>query len=332
MDRLETAVLRLAVPLTIGAPMPSSVLLVGAGRMGQRHLRGLLATPARVHVVDRNPATRAEITDPAVSVHATVADAFAALPAFDAAILSATAAGRLETFDEVAGRGVPRILLEKPLDQSRERCRRIQALAQAHGTDVRCNFYRRTLAAFHPLVGGGPYTISVNSGAIGLGCGGIHWIDFARFLGGGRPGRLVFGEIEDTPIASGRGPRFRDWGGLGLFAFEDGGRLFLSVRADSSAGTSFSIVGPNCHWVVDQSRDSALVHERPPGSTKPNYLYGQDYATRSVEGLESIDFPALTTRWLHEPDLLPTLDEAMWSHELLFDLLETGHGTHFDIT
>lgn len=323
---------------------PQRILLVGAGRMGQRHLRGLAAMPGEIHVVDPNPQalTAAGTGDTTVTArvvpHETLEGALAALGGgCDGAILAATAAGRLEAFERVAAHGIRHVLAEKPLEQSRRRCRAVLEIAERHGVSVHCNLYRRTLPAFQDLRGAGPLSISVNTGAIGLGCGGIHWIDFALYLSGGSGGRLLFGEVEPETIASGRGPQFRDYGGRGLFAFEDGSRLYLSVRAASSAPTSCAIVGPACHWLIDQDGDTAIVRRRKPGSVKPNYLYGQDYEAVTETGAEAIDLVRLTGEWLHSlrggpPCRIPTLQQAAPAHELLFDLLETSHETEFAFT
>lgn len=325
--------------------MIESLLLIGAGRMGQRHLRGLQEVEGVIHVVDPQPAVAAAVDAIAseanlkarVIHHATLETAFAAVSCFDAAILAATAADRLGSFRAVLDHGVRRILLEKPVEQSRARFRETLALAHAHGAKVQCNLYRRSLEAFHVLRNRGPMTIAVNSGASGLGCNGIHWIDFAHFLAGEGGGRLLFAEIEDTPIASGRGPNFRDYGGRGVFAFADGSRLMLSVGAGSPMSTTFSIVTPHAHWLVDQDADTATVHDRRPDSVKPNYLYGQDCDRRQLEGIERIDFPALTRSWIREitggpRSALPDLEASAAAHELMFDLLESGNGTLFPFT
>jgi len=323
------------------------LLIVGAGRMGLRHLRGLATRRSRIDVVDPRPEANAAIGEtladlgPAASAevihHPDLRSALDGSGRHDAAVLATTAAERGTLFAALAAAGIPRVLVEKPLEQSRQAARDLAKTAKRHGIMVHCNLYRRTLPAYAGLPGRGPFTITVSSGAMGLGCNGIHWIDFARMLSGGAAGRLVHGEVQEVPIASGRGAQFRDYGGHGVFAFEDGSRLFLSVRADSNAPTAFGILGPRVQWVVDQHQDQAAVHERDPASTKPAYLYGQDYATRTVNGGEAVDFPALTLAWLNAAlgegsTLLPTMEEALPAHELLFDLLELTGERRFPIT
>jgi predicted dehydrogenase len=234
--------------------------------------------------------------------------------------------------------GVRKILLEKPLEQSRQRVRELIGTASNSRAAVWCNHYRRTLRSFEPLrLAGGPFIISVSSGAIGLGCNGIHWIDFALHLTGQESGTLLFGEIDPTPIGSGRGAQFRDYGGRGVFGFPDGSRLYLSSAATSSAPTTISIVTPRAHWIVDQQTDRTFVHERAPGASHPTYAYGRDYTFEEKRGLEEVDLSALTAGWWaavkeggRPPQ--PVIADTAVAYELLFDLLETGGETMFHFT
>ena len=314
-----------------------SVLLLGAGRMGQRHLAGLQAASVSVDIVDPAPVARDLARAPGVRVFPSLAG----LPVdrrYDAAISSTTAAGRLEDFIQLVRMGVQNILVEKPLEQSRQRTRDLISAARDSEAAVWCNHYRRTLRSFDELrTSPGPYFISVNSGAIGLGCNGIHWIDFALDLSGQGSGKLLFGEIDALPIGSGRGAQYRDYGGRGLFAFPDGSRLYLSSAAQSSAPTVLSVVGPATHWIVDQQSDRAFIHARPAGVTHPTYAYGRDYGFEERHGLESAQLSTLTEAWVaalndsREPPQ-PRISEVAAAYELLFDLLESGGERVFHFT
>ncbi|MFN4276619.1 MAG: Gfo/Idh/MocA family oxidoreductase [Ferrovibrio sp.] len=322
---------------------PANILLIGGGRMGQRHLRGLFRHAVNLHLVEPS----SEAMDACVRIVADYPDAtLAAFPSISAlppdvtymaAVMAETAAGRLERFQQILALGVQNILVEKPLEQSRARVAAMVEAARISACRVWSNHYRRNLPGFKPLVGKGPYVISVSSGAMGLGCNGIHWLDFALHLSGCKSGRMLFGEIDSTPIQSGRGSQFQDYGGRGLFAFPDGSRLFLSCTAASSAPTAFSILGPHLHWVVDQHADTASQHWRTPDSRKPNYLYGADYETRSARGLEQADLAEQTSEWLaallagRNPSN-PLLSQTAPAYELLFDLLEISGRRDFAFT
>lgn len=312
---------------------------MGGGRMGQRHLSGLAALDASVVLVEPEAEVRracaAGFPGTLVAI-ASPADVDGAAR-FDLAIIATTAYGRLECVEWALPRSAA-LLLEKPLEQSRARVHRLREAVERSGVPAWANHYRRTLAGYEDLRRtGGPFVISVSSGAMGLGCNGIHWIDFALHLTGQPEGRLLFGEIEALPIGSGRGARFRDYGGRGVFAFPDGSRLLLSSSAASSAPTTITVVAPDRHWVIDQQSDTAIIHERQPGIDHPTYLYGKDYATRQAAGLEAASLPDLTTAFMralrdgHAPPQ-PRLDAVMPAYELLFDLLETSGQSAFDFT
>ncbi|MHC4899384.1 MAG: Gfo/Idh/MocA family oxidoreductase [Planctomycetota bacterium] len=327
-------------------PGPVRLLLVGAGRMGLRHLRGAGEVDGEIVVVDPRPEAEADVERVAaeaelragVCCFRSLVDVPLRDRPVDLAILCATAGGRLERFRTVADAGIRRILIEKPLEQSRARVREILKIARDRQLHVQCNHYRRSLDFTGRLrEAGGPYHMVVNTGACGLSANGVHWLDFAVHLTRSRMPRMLFGELDETRIASGRGASFRDYGGRALYSFEDGSRLFLSVNANSSAPTAFTVTQPARHCLVDQGRDVAILHERDPASAKPNYLYGQDYAWQELPGVESVELSHLTRRWIasHQggpATELPTLAEAALAHELLFDLLETSGESKFAIT
>ena len=310
--------------------------------MGQRHLlRGLDGVATSCDVVDpqaecRSAAHRtAERT--AIATFSTI-DELPRKARYDAAIVASTAAGRLELCTAVGQLGIPAILIEKPLEQESCQNARVARWVASSRSAVWVNHYRRTLPGYDTLRRGGePLVISVSSGAIGLGVNGIHWIDFALDVTGARSGQLLFGEIEETVIASGRGPSFRDYGGIGIFGFSDGSRMLLSCSARSSAPAMLSVVTPTSHWIVDQQGDKAWRHSRAATVTHPTYLYGKDYDSETVEGLEAIDLSTLTESWIqavragHEPPQ-PRVTAVAPAYELLFDLLETSGEKRFHFT
>jgi Oxidoreductase family, NAD-binding Rossmann fold len=310
-------------------------LVVGAGRMGLRHVRGLREVTEDVCVVDPREEARRE-----AGVPQSFATLEAALEAesFDAVVLAETAAGRLERLLAVIAAGVPSVLVEKPLEQSRERVRAMLEAVRSRPADVRVNHFFRTLAVFASLrPRGGPFHVTVVGGAFGLACNGIHWIDLARHLSGDGGGRLLFGELDETPIGSGRGEQFRDFGGRALFGFDDGSRLFLSSDADSSAPMQATIVQPATETVLLPHDASAVAYRRDPASATPPYLYGAGYERSEGTALESDDLWRSTASWARgvaagEAAPHPSLEISVLAHELLFDLLERSGEREFAIT
>jgi hypothetical protein len=307
-----------------------SVVLVGAGRMGMRHLAGLVdAAAPEVRVVDPRPEARAEAERAASSVRAYATLDEALEGGVEAAVLAETAAGRLERVQAVVAAGAGRLLIEKPAEQSRGRFREL--VAATRDTDARCNHHVRTLPFMRELrEQGGPFQILVAGGAWGLACNGIHWIDVGVYLGGG--GRLLFGELEETRIASPRGAEFCDFGGRGVFGFDDGSRLVLASSSVSSAPMSAIVSMPRAQFFLDLHDDYAVAFRRDPASREPDYRYGAGYERSLLQGSHAVDLPGLTSAWYRGDRALPTVEEAAPAHELLFDLLETGGGDRFPIT
>jgi predicted dehydrogenase len=307
-----------------------TVLLVGAGRMGLRHLRGLRAAGAGVAIVD----PRAEARDEAGAdaAFASLEDALDA-GSYQAAVLAETAAGRLERFTALAQAGIGRVLVEKPVEQSRASVHALAQVASAHGVDARVNHFFRGLPLFARLrEAGGPFQLSVTGGAYGLACNGIHWIDLALFLSGDGPAELLFGELDETPIASGRGPAFCDYGGRGVFALAGGSRLYLASSATSSAPMHAVLEQPTTETVLFPHDELAWISSRAPESTLPPYRYGADYARVEEPALAGDDLWRATERWARGESSQPPLSVSVRAHDLLFDLLEVDGGDVFPVT
>jgi predicted dehydrogenase len=320
------------------------VLLLGGGRMGQRHLNGILEHASSVSLIEPKQEAkdicRAIVSDYAginYTDYYSIEDLTSPLQ-YDLAILSGTAVGRLEQFSSLVGLGIKTFLIEKPLEQSRARTHEILELAVKSDVKVWSNHYRRCLDAYSKLRDlKQPLIISVTSGAMGLGCNGIHWIDFALYLTGQQKGTLLFGEVDEMAIGSGRGPGFRDYGGRAIYGFPDGSRLFISSTASSSAPTVFSILSSNQHWVVDQDADKAILHQKLEDPSQPTFLYGKDYVSNEIEGVESVKLADITSKFISDlkegnNPLLPTLEMVAPGYEMLFDLLETTGEKEFLFT
>jgi predicted dehydrogenase len=311
-----------------------TVLLVGAGRVGQRHLAGLLAAGATVAVVDPQEGARATaVAAGATRAYASLDEALGAEDDLTAAVSAEPAEGRLERLSALLDR-VEAVLVEKPLEQSRARTREL--VERCAGRSVDCNLNLRLAPVFAELRDAGPYRISVTGGAWGFGCNGIHYIDLALFLAGAG-GRLAFAELEQEPIVSPRGTSFRDYGGTAVFVLDDGSRLALDCGATSSAPVFMTVALPDRLVAVDLHADREIDWRRRPGSDAPVYRYGADYDRVEVEGRVARSIPDITEAWLRSvrtgaASPLPPVSAALAAHELLFDLLETTGDTHFPIT
>jgi predicted dehydrogenase len=313
------------------------VLVVGAGRMGKRHIQGLASGAHEVHAVDPWPEARSQATALGATAHESIEEALYAGP-YSAAVMAETAGGRLERLELLVGAGIRALLVEKPVEQSRERVRQTAELVRSSGVEARVNHFFRSLPIFEELRGaGGPNHVAVLGGAWGLACNGIHWIDLACYLSADAPGRLLYAALDRTPIASGRGPEFRDWGGRALFGFDDGTRLYLDSAAESSAPMHAVITGPARQTVLLPHEERALLYERDAAESLPAYRYGAGYSGREIAALEGESLVGSTRSWATaieraEESALPDLERSVRAHDLLFDLLELEGEREFPIT
>lgn len=317
--------------------MAPKILVLGLGRMGLRHVAGAASAGARVYAVSRRAEARqeamalAEANAPGIG-HRAVADA-SEIGQVDGAIIAGTADVRPDQLAQLLESGIPAILLEKPLCQSRMELEAMQKAAEAASRSrVWVNLPFRTLDIFSSQQC--PFSLTYSAGALGIGCNGIHWIDLACHLAADAQPRLLWGEVRAERIASGRGPQFADFGGTALFGFADGSRLLLSNDPESSAPAAISLISGHTLMIFDgnESRRSS----RDPISRKPNYLYGQDHI-RTIATDWAPDLVSVSQAWVKAvtggpPTRLPTFAQAAGTHRAMFDLLETTGASHFPIT
>lgn len=324
------------------------VIVSGLGRMGLRHLRGVVLAGDIPILVSRSKSSISNAHDVICELAPSLAvesyenlEQISEGSRIDAAIISTTSDVRPAQLEAVIKLGCSSILLEKPLAQSREKLKAIQSVAS--DIDVTVCLFRRTLPYFREFQNGRkdvttPLVINVVTGASGIGCNGIHWIDFALYLSGSKSGSLLWGEIYPEPVKSGRGQQFKDFGGCGVFALgEHGSRLILTQNSQSSVPTMVNIVDEHRLLVIDQFSGEAHDAKRDLASTKPHYLYGQDYDRTTVSDTEAVDWPTVTCSWLDSLTgdaecHLPKLDECIVAHKLMYDLLETSGLSDFAIT
>ena len=115
--------------------------------MGQRHLLGISQLKAFCNIVtlkgENEPNLLKTIQDNEMNERIKIVSSFEELDSdliFDAAILSCTANRRLERVKKILSLGIPNLLIEKPIEQSRESVREIMELVRGSETSAWCNF------------------------------------------------------------------------------------------------------------------------------------------------------------------------------------------------
>ncbi len=257
---------------------------------------------------------------------------------YDVAILASTAQDRLRDLELLRERGVKHFLIEKPLGQSYEEVINLADYFKRHSLDASVNLNMRLYDCFIELKRDlahlpqlkGAKTITVNTGTIGIGGNGIHYLDLLYFLLGADEARLIAGEIDDELIFSPRGEQFNDFGGWCKINFFSGnsllGKAILSISSQSSVFGGWEIIAPYGRIRIDELAQKRINTYRKPDSQLSLHRYAADYMPADEINISSPFLGDLTKKWLENllvgKNILPSLNSSLPVHRLMFDWLE----------
>lgn len=303
------------------------------GAMGRRHVKGLVRAGFDVVATDPNPAVletahrelQEARLDPGKLVMVERPSGI-----FKVAVFAETTPARLANFSRFLDEAsAERIFLEKPLSANPGEYDQFLELARAHGVAERThvNFIRRTWPHVQRLADmcsrEKRFAMTLNGGAIGLGCMGIHYLDTFLFLAGNERPTVKWAFLSGEMVKSGRGQEFEDFGGD--FVLEGTrGRLLASLAADSSANVVMTVRGEHFMAQVDYNDMRWKIARRKTESTMPLYRYGADYEIVEQGCLEIPAMDTVTEAWALGNIQLPTLEQALVTHRVLDDVLRAG--------
>jgi predicted dehydrogenase len=318
------------------------VLIIGAGRMGIRHALGI-ASASQVQEVALADISIAAINNAKEQVN-NITEAgkfsyhlledFNDLKGFDIGIVAATASDRIGLCQKVVQAGCKYILVEKPLGQSMSEVYELIAFFRKSDTMAFVNLNMRVYPDSLKLKNDlenfpqfqGKKSITINTGTVGIGANGIHYLDYLFFLTNADSAKLLSADIDTTTIPSARGPQFKDFGGWCVISLSkennEVAKVYISVNPESTVFGGWDIVGPHGRITINECANKRLDYLRKPESNMPIQRYNADY----VQPIETIfDSPRLgdlTRLWIEGlvkgEMLLPSLEESLPSHELMF--------------
>lgn len=191
---------------------------------------------------------------------------------FDLGIDARPNQDRLSLFKEMTRRNIPHIVVEKPSATS---LRESRLMMEHHASlpsppRVLVPFYFRfarefSEATLSQLKAGPLQSFVMASGAIGIGCNGVHMLDLASHLFKGVP-EHVYGHLALDAISSPRGEQFRDHGGVMHLHFPKG-EFILQILPHSAAGSTMSLLFEHGKVVVMEQQDSPWFWFRQPEET-----------------------------------------------------------------
>lgn len=330
-SQIHSTILAKFTPRT---PMKKA-FLSSLGTMGFRHLQGLVQAHYSVtgHDPQESSFQKCKTKLLEASLPTEQLEWVQTIPKgkFDIAVFSETSKFRLQNIEQFLKTSQAEYyLLEKPLAANPDEVEKIISLFQKNQIDpkkVRVNLSRRTWDSsqkLKKLISESTKSyFNLSSGAIGLGCNGIHFIDLFNYLCDGDKLNVIHSQLDTTQIASGRGIDFKDYGGI-FHIQKDKHDFILNISADSSAPALFSVRGDHFLFSLDESDLSYKLMQRKKDSVKANYLTGHDYQTLESGILNLKPMHQVTADWTQNPNLLPSLTEGLPAHNLLFELLRKG--------
>ena len=313
------------------------VYLSSLGSMGRKHLIGLLKKGYTVEAYDPDVNTfdkahkdiQEEKLDNSDLIKVDMPN-----KKYEYAIFSETVPSRLKNFKTFLNIShAKNILLEKPLSSSPDEYKLFLKLAKEKGIEknIQVNFIRRSWPhvkkIFDYCKNEDEFVMTINGGAIGIGCNGIHFIDKFIYLSNEEKPILNWVKLSNKTIQSGRGKQFFDYGGNFVLTSSKGA-FFASISSNSSSNVVMTVKGKNFIITVDYNDFSWKILERDKYSTLPVYRYGSEYKVIENGFFKIPNVSTFIKNWTEKKISLPNLEIANISHKCLYDILKYGEASY----
>jgi hypothetical protein len=307
--------------------------LSALGTMGRKHLKALIKVGCLVEACDPNidafDIAKSELIQAGLDYKKFVR-VEKPCGRYDFAIFSETASSRLNNFKYFLDNAFAhKILLEKPLSANPSEFEVFIELAEEKGVEdrIQVNLVRRLWDHITIIneycKNEDDFVMTINGGAIGLGCNGIHYLDnFILFSDNEMP-VVKWVKLSKNLVKSGRGKQFYDYGGN--FVIETSkGTLMASITANSSSNILMTLKGKHFMIIVDYNNFSWKILRRKDNVDLPLYRYGAEYENIKNGKFELPTADFLTEQWTKGAVELPSLKKSLLSHKIIENILTAG--------
>lgn len=337
-----------------------NVAVIGAGRMGLRHCNGVLDSNLvnELFVVDINEAALLNAKEQ-LKKHEEKKINYFLLDDFlkqntgiDTIILASTAGDRIGLSNQLLKFRTKYFLVEKPLGQSMDEVNDLLGFFEKQSNcKTFVNLNTRLYPSYIKLKKdlkflsqfNGPLTISINTGTVGIGANGIHYIDLLKYLTDASQIKIKHASIDDFVIPSGRGKEFGDFGGYAILEYLNSKNEVLATAhlilgSQTTVLGPWEIVGPHGRILIDEFEQTRFNKYRKADSELPVNRYAGDYLPIETEVFEIPFLHDLTKQWFIQLNngeyILPTLSETKVVHATMFDWLNhsSKYKNNFPIT
>lgn len=324
------------------------LLIVGAGRMGIRHAIGAASSSnvEKITIIDIFEDALENAKNQLINQDDFSKFTFCPLEYLDSCvgyntvIIATTAQNRISICKKVVQIGCENILIEKPLGQNITEVLELVDFFKTTKAKAYVNLNMRLYPDFIKLKNDlqdlpqfeGELNITINTGTIGIGANGIHYLDYLIFLLDSDEVKLITCQIDEKNIPSARGTQFNDYGGWCVLEFykknKKVGTSFLSMSSSSTVFGGFDIVGTHGRITINESSGQRIDYIRDNKSTMPINRYHADYLEPFSTKIHSPALSDLTKKWieglLKGEDVLPNLDKSLLAHKIMFEWLSNS--------
>lgn len=305
--------------------------VVGAGRMGRRHIhvvRSLGLQLVGVADVSRTALDEARrehelgehvLFDSPEKLFATVVP--------ECLIVSTTADSHAALTCMAAERGAKFILVEKPLATSLSECQTMIEVCRKHGVRLSVNHqmrfmeqYVRPKALLESAAYGGLKSMTVVAGNFGIAMNGTHYFEAFRYLTDEDPTEVT-AWFSPEVVANPRGVQFEDRAGSLRVVTASGKRLYLETGADQGHGVHVTYAGRTGLIAISELTGDLVASVREASFRDlPTTRYGMpaDVSRETLKPAELIDSTArvLAALIADHPDRV-TAQQGMAAVEVL---------------
>lgn len=237
-------------------------VVIGAGRMGRRHIQVVKQLGLDlVGVSDPNPeslalAEKEQGVSPALHFSDTYRMLAATAP--EVVVVASTAPTHCTYTCAAAEAGAQVILCEKPMAVSLAECNLMIKTCRAEGARLAINhqmrFMEQYTAAKHitdSAAFGGLSSVTVVAGNFGMSMNGTHYFEMFRYMTGEMPVEVQAWFAPD-PLANPRGAQFSDRAGSLRLTTASGKRFYMEIGPDQGHGMHVTYAGPYGRLDVDE--------------------------------------------------------------------------------
>jgi predicted dehydrogenase len=264
--------------------------------------------------------------------------------------VASTAGNRQHPCELAEKFGCKYLMIEKPLGQSYKEVEELvfylDTLSLTTVVNLNMRMYEPVVKLKQDLLQypqlHGEKVITLNTGTLGIGCNGNHYLDFIFFILDADRAGIVAADVNNELIPSGRGANFCDFGGWAMINYYSRehllAKVFFSMSSKSTVFGGWDIVAPYGRIIIDEIAQKRFTVLRKEDSQMPLNRYAADYLPYHEEPFIAPFLGDLTARWINEllkgNHILPKVRESLKVHQLMFNWLSYSktHNEKFPIT